>query len=63
MENMSTENPTVTIVGHDQGTFNFVQSIAAWEGQGPAPFTTTQVQEVGGSSPDKRRKKVLDQVM
>ena len=40
---MSTENTTVTVVGLDPGTFNFVQSIAACEGQGTAPFTTTQV--------------------
>ena len=43
---MSSENPTVTVVGLDQGTFNFVQSIAAWEGQGATPFTTTQVRDL-----------------
>ena len=46
MENMSSENSTVTVVSLDQGTFNFVQSIAAWEGQGGAPFTTTQVRDL-----------------
>ena len=45
-ENLSTENPTVTVVGLDQGTFNFVRSIAAWEGHGAAPFTTTQVRDL-----------------
>ena len=43
---MSSENSSVTVVGLDQGTFNFVQSIAAWEGQGAAPFTTTQVRDL-----------------
>ena len=43
---MSAENPSVTVVGLDQGTFNFVQSIAAWEDQGAAPFTTTQVRDL-----------------
>ena len=46
MGNMSTEHPTVTLVDLDQGTFNFVQSITAWDGQGMAPFTTTQVQDL-----------------
>ena len=43
---MKSENPTVTVVGLDQGTFNFVQSIAAWEGQREALFTTTQVRDL-----------------
>ena len=43
---MSAENPSVTVVGLDQGTFNFVQSIAAWEGQGAVPFTMTQVRDL-----------------
>ena len=43
---MSTDNPIVSVVGLDQGTFKFVQSIAAWEGQGAAPFTMTQVRDL-----------------
>ena len=40
---MRKENRTVALVGIHQGTRNFVQAIAAWDSQGTAPFTTTQV--------------------
>ena len=43
---MSTENPTVALVGLDKGTLNFVQIGKSWDGQGPAPFTTAQVQDL-----------------
>ena len=45
---MSTENPTVALVGHDEGTLNFVQIVKLWDGQGTAPFTTAQVQDLAG---------------
>ena len=43
---MSTENSTVALVDLDQGTLNFVQAITAWDGQGMAPFTTAQIQDL-----------------
>ena len=43
---MSTENPTVALVGLDQGTLNFVQAITSWDGQGVAPFTTAQIRDL-----------------
>ena len=45
-ENMSTENPTVALLGLDQGTLDFVQVITAWDGQGTATFTTVQVRDL-----------------
>ena len=43
---MSTENPTVALVGLDKSTFNFVQIVKSWDGQGTAPFTTAQVRDI-----------------
>ena len=43
---MSTENPTVALVGLDQGTLNFVQIIVACDGQGAVPFPTTQIRDL-----------------
>ena len=43
---MSTENPTMALVGLDQGTLNFVQAITAWDGEGAAPFTTTRIRDL-----------------
>ena len=43
---MSTENPTVALVGLDQGTLNFVQAITTWDGQGVAPFTPAQIRDL-----------------
>ena len=43
---MTTENRSVALGGLDQGTLNFVQTIIAWDGQGAAPFTTTQIRDL-----------------
>ena len=43
---MGTENPTVNLVGLDQGTLNFVQTITAWDGEGVAPFTRAQIRDL-----------------
>ena len=43
---MSTENHIVALVGLDEGTLNFVRIVAAWDGQGTAPFTTAQTQDL-----------------
>ena len=43
---MTTENPTVALVGLDEGTPNFVQIVTLWDGQRTAPFTTAQVQDL-----------------
>ena len=43
---MSTENPTMALVGLDKGTLNFVQMVKSWDGQGTAPFTTGPVQDL-----------------
>ena len=43
---MSTEIPTVALVGLDQGTLNFVQAITMWDDLGVAPFTTAQIRDL-----------------
>ena len=43
---MSTENPTVALVGLGQGTINFAQAITTWDGQRVAPFTTAQIRDL-----------------
>ena len=43
---MSTENPSVALVGLDQSTLNFVPAITTWDGQGVAPFTMAQIRDL-----------------
>ena len=43
---MSTEDPTVALVGLHEGTLNFTRIVASWDGQATAPFTTAQVWEL-----------------
>ena len=46
MENMSTQNPTMALLGLDEGTLNFIQIVKSWDGQRTVPFTTAQVQDL-----------------